>query len=142
MSCQHRKGRDQHPRPASAGEQSEARFGQRGPNRAVPSGCALPPAEPDCTHHHQAGHHEESGQGTRRSDGPIGDTADPVQCQGGVREQERHADCGEDHLARNAFEDDGADPRPTSPALCPCRTPRCTSPRTPPGSAAFRNRAR
>ncbi len=119
MSCQHRKGRDQHPRPASGGEQSEARFGQRGPNRSVPAGCALPPAEPDSTHDHHAGHHEEDGQGTRRSSGPIGEMADPVRCQGGLREQERHADCGKDHLARNALEDDGADP----PADVPCALP-------------------
>lgn len=110
MPCQHRKGRDQHPRPASPGEQSEARFGQRGPKRAAPSRCVLLPSEPHSTHGHQTGHHEESGQDTRRSGGPIGEVADPVQCQGGLHEQERHADCDEDHLARNAFEDDGADP--------------------------------
>lgn len=109
MPCQHREGRDQHPRPASAGEQSEPCFGQRAANRAVPSRCAPLPAEPDSTHDHQAGHHEESGQGTRRGGGPIGEAADLVECQGGLSEQERHADCGQDHLARNAFEDDGAD---------------------------------
>jgi hypothetical protein len=115
MARQHRDGRNQHPWPGPTGEQSEARFGERGADRAAPSRGARLSAEPDGAHDRQPARHGQDRRGARGRD----EVAGLRQGQGGLRDQERHADGDKDHLARDPFEDDRADAPPDVPGASP-----------------------